>query len=125
MLRIGDYPSPRKKLYRIITKTANILLFWLKTDKIHETLTHYHEHYKDINEKYRILLAGGYGLKERHLYTTITNLTTAIFEGINFPIPADYHTFLTEQYGDYMTPPPIEKQFGRHLPLEVDLGPYK
>jgi lipopolysaccharide cholinephosphotransferase len=92
---------------------------------MHIILEHYHERYKNKDGKYRILLAGAWGLKERHLYITITNLTTTEFEGITLPIPADYHLFLTEQYGDYMTPPPKEKQIGRHLALEFDLGPYK
>jgi lipopolysaccharide cholinephosphotransferase len=125
LIRIGDVSNPTKRLIRIIMNISNCLLFWLKTKDIHYILEHYHERYINKTDKYRILLAGAWGLKERHLYTTITNLATAVFEGITLPIPADYHLFLTEQYGDYMTPPPKDKQIGRHSALELDLGPYK
>jgi hypothetical protein len=52
-------------------------------------------------------------------------LGTAFFEGIELPIPAGYHTFLTEQYGDYMKLPPAEKQIPRHDAIELDFGPYR
>ncbi|GHV07690.1 LPS cholinephosphotransferase [Spirochaetia bacterium] len=125
MLRIGDYPSPNRLHYRVITRIASCFLFWLKTKKIHTILDHYHERYKNIESDTRILLMGAWGLKERHLFRTMSNLSTATFEGIIVPVPADYDTFLTEQYGDYMTPPPKEKQTGRHSPLEFDFGPYQ
>ena len=31
-----------------------------------------------------------------------------------FPAPAEYHMVLKHLYGDYMTPPPIEKQVTHH-----------
>ncbi len=46
------------------------------------------------------------------------------FETETFPAPANWHDWLTIQYGDYMTPPPVSAQFG-HKPLYVDLGPWE
>ena len=37
------------------------------------------------------------------------------FENSEFPVPSDYHTFLTEGYGDYMTMPPESEQGGHDL----------
>ena len=37
-------------------------------------------------------------------------MTTASFEGIDFPIPAEYDTFLRTMYGDYMALPPEDKR---------------
>lgn len=38
----------------------------------------------------------------------------ATFEGRRFCIPAGYHNVLTALYGDYMTPPPPDKQNSNH-----------
>ena len=45
------------------------------------------------------------------------------FEGFKFPAPASYHKWLTRIYGDYMTPPPVEKRTG-HSITSVDFGKY-
>ena len=37
------------------------------------------------------------------------------FEGHEFWAPAGYHQYLTDRYGDYMTPPPKEKQVTHHV----------
>ena len=36
------------------------------------------------------------------------------FEGKKFRAPVEYHKVLTQQYGDYMTPPPAEQQIPHH-----------
>ena len=36
------------------------------------------------------------------------------FEGYEFPIPRSYHQLLTNIYGDYMKPPPVEEQKPKH-----------
>lgn len=36
------------------------------------------------------------------------------FEDYEFPVPCDYKYVLEKTYGDYMTPPPIEKQVAKH-----------
>ena len=42
------------------------------------------------------------------------------FEDFEVYMPKDYDAFLSMQYGDYMTPPPIEKQVSNHNHLLVD-----
>ena len=37
-----------------------------------------------------------------------------VFEGVEVILPQKYHEYLTNLYGDYMTPPPPEKQIGHH-----------
>ena len=39
---------------------------------------------------------------------------TLIFENELFSVPTNYHLVLTECYGDYMTPPPIDQQITHH-----------
>lgn len=45
------------------------------------------------------------------------------FEDMMLPVPEYYHEYLTQMFGDYMTPPPIEKQVGLHV-QEIDFGKY-
>ena len=45
------------------------------------------------------------------------------FEGIRFPVPADYSAYLERTYGDYMSPPPESKRT-RHTPCSPDFGKY-
>ena len=43
------------------------------------------------------------------------------FEGVSFKVPVNYKQYLTDAYGDYMTPPPKEKQVGHHYCTIIDL----
>lgn len=43
------------------------------------------------------------------------------FEDFEIPIPAAYHEYLTTAYGDYMTPPPVEKQVTHHSHYYLNL----
>ena len=36
------------------------------------------------------------------------------FEGYRFPIPENYHEWLTAHYGDYMQLPPVEQRVSNH-----------
>lgn len=45
------------------------------------------------------------------------------FEDMMLPVPEHYDEYLTQMFGDYMTPPPPEKRVGFHL-IEVDFGGY-
>lgn len=38
--------------------------------------------------------------------------------GVSFPSPADYNTYLTIEYGDYMSPPPEQNRAPYHYKLE-------
>lgn len=43
------------------------------------------------------------------------------FEDVQVRIPKYYHEYLTHLYGDYMTPPPIEKRDDRHVFAFLDM----
>jgi LPS biosynthesis protein len=45
------------------------------------------------------------------------------FEDAMFPVPVGYDNWLRHIFGDYMTPPPVQDQVGRHL-MGVDFGKY-
>lgn len=44
------------------------------------------------------------------------------FEGRKYPGPQRYHELLTQQYGDYMTPPPKNKRFPHHGVSRLSFG---
>jgi len=47
------------------------------------------------------------------------------FEGLKVRAPKQWHSCLTQLYGDYMTPPPPEKRIGHHYCDVIDLDrPY-
>ena len=43
------------------------------------------------------------------------------FEDVQIRIPKYYHEYLTHIYGDYMTPPPMEKRDDRHAFAFIDM----
>lgn len=63
-----------------------------------------------------------YGPSKHPLDISIfTDVIRVPFEGILFPIPRDYDTFLKGRYGDYMELPPEDKQIPDHYIVEVEL----
>ena len=44
------------------------------------------------------------------------------FEDIEIRVPENYDGYLTDRYGDYMTPPPPEKRNSGHIAYILDLG---
>lgn len=44
-----------------------------------------------------------------------------LFEDGEFPIPIGFDSVLTTLYGDYMTPPPVEKRENRHQIIRIKL----
>ena len=45
------------------------------------------------------------------------------FDDTQLPVPEKYDELLTQLYGDYMTPPPVNERQGWHM-KKVDFGPY-
>ena len=54
----------------------------------------------------------------------LTELIEVDFEGELFMIPKHYEEYLSTVYGDFMTPPPQDRQIN-HLIQHLDLGNYK
>lgn len=57
---------------------------------------------------------GAWGFKEVVSSRCFTEAKEYTFEGRNYFGPCDYDTYLSTLYGDYMTPPPPEKQVTHH-----------
>lgn len=50
-------------------------------------------------------------------------VSDAQFEGKKAYVPGNVHAYLSQLYGDYMTPPPVDKR-ERHFYVTLDLGQY-
>ncbi|MDE6684330.1 MAG: LicD family protein [Duncaniella sp.] len=59
-------------------------------------------------------ITGEYGKKELMPASSFRNYTTLPFEGREFMAIADYDSYLTKHYGNYMQLPPEDKQHPRH-----------
>lgn len=57
---------------------------------------------------------GAWGLKEVVPAHCFADVKEYPFEGRCYFGPTDYHTYLSSLYGDYMTPPPLEKRVTHH-----------
>lgn len=55
-------------------------------------------------------ISGMYGLRERWRKSDMLPQVQLEFEGLRFPVYANYNIYLSNLYGDYMRLPPAEKQ---------------
>ncbi len=93
---------------------------------LYNKAANYHKQYENTNSEKVFLLGGAYNYKkESHLRSTLQEFTKLEFEGRMLPVPKNYDMFLTEQYGDYMTPPPVEKQVNKCYVEKIDFGEYQ
>lgn len=70
--------------------------------------------FQDVKTDFVGNMVYGYGLKERCPNIGYDNHIEMSFEGYPFKVISSYRTYLTNVYGDYMTPPPIDKQVAHH-----------
>ena len=73
---------------------------------------------------YRLFFAGRYRFHTSFYHKSIFEKPIMVpFEDIYLPVPVGYDEWLKQIFGDYMTPPPQDKQVGLHL-INVDFGKY-
>lgn len=67
------------------------------------------------------LCSGPYYMKRKYPISSFENALWLPFEDTKLPIPIGYDAYLKTAFGDYMTPPPVEKQVAHHDAVLVDL----
>ena len=67
------------------------------------------------------LCSGPYYMKKKYPISSFEDALCLPFEETELPIPIGYDAYLKTAFGDYMTPPPVEKQVGHHDAVLVDL----
>ncbi len=82
------------------------------------------EKYNSIETDYRLFFAGRYRFHNSFYHKNIFEKSIMVpFEDTYLPVPERYDEWLKQIFGDYMTPPPQDKQIGLHL-IEVNFGKY-
>ena len=67
------------------------------------------------------LCSGPYYMKKKYLISSFEDALWFPFEETELPIPVGYDAYLKTAFGDYMTPPPVEKQVAHHDAVLIDL----
>lgn len=82
------------------------------------------EKYNNIDTDYRLFFAGRYRFRTSFYTRKIFGEPQRVpFEDTFLPVPENFDSWLKQIFGDYMTPPPKEKQVGLHL-INVEFGKY-
>lgn len=64
---------------------------------------------------------GAYGQKEICPKSWFTGVVKMKFEDFEANVPVGYHEYLTQLYGNYMTPPPVNKRASTHSHFYLNL----
>ena len=67
------------------------------------------------------LCSGPYYMKKKYPISSFEDALWLPFEETELPIPIGYDAYLKTAFGDYMTPPPADKQLAHHDAVLVDL----
>ena len=67
------------------------------------------------------LCSGPYYMKKKYPISSFDDALWLPFEETELPIPVGYDAYLKTAFGDYMTPPPVEKQVAHHDAVLIDL----
>ena len=67
------------------------------------------------------LCSGPYYMKKKYPISSFDDALWLPFEETELPIPVGYDAYLKTAFGDYMTPPPVEKQVAHHDVVLIDL----
>ena len=67
------------------------------------------------------LCSGPYYMKKKYPISSFEDALWLPFEETVLPIPIGYDAYLKTAFGDYMTPPPVEKQVAHHDAVLIDL----
>ena len=82
------------------------------------------EKWNTKDTEFRLLWTGRYRYKKSFYSKNIFEEAIYVpFEDTMLPVPQKYDQFLSQIFGDYMTPPPMKEQVGLHL-QGVDFGKY-
>lgn len=68
----------------------------------------------DATEYFGNIVFTAYGIKERHHKSVLESYKLVTFEDTKFFIMSGYDEALSDKFGDYMTPPPMEKRYAKH-----------
>lgn len=107
-LDLGVKPNIKQKILLFFTKLMTIKKLAYFQRKL-MTL------YDNRKTEYWINWGSYYGYKKEMMpKEKFLPLTKLSFDGATFKVPKDHYFVLTQIFGDYMVPPPIEQRTGQH-----------
>ena len=105
----------------IIYFIVMVLSALVPLDRLRQLLDHLTRIYEYNKSEVIISWYGAWGIKEAMPRDYLAAGRAATFEGLTVSIPSNYDGYLTSLYGDYMTPPPIEKRISHHFTDVIDV----
>lgn len=111
-----DFKGIKGLIYALFKKSVKGLSIIEIKDK-YEMIS---KKYNNKQTKHVVAAGGSYGYKKETIkYTWLQQTDQLEFEGHIFKVPKGYKQYLTYFYGDFMTPPPLDKRYNRHNIIEV------
>ncbi len=86
-------------------------------ERLRKDFLRYEDSLNEADGKFYILPTGSYGLKEYYPCEWFDSYIEMPFENFSVRVPKGYHEYLTECYGDYMTPPSMDQRTLKHKDL--------
>ena len=120
----GFIPLNNTLFKRLLAKAVRFVSFFMSDKFIRNKLNEITDS-GEINSKYLINCYGCYKYTDVLLRESFDEIIYYEFEGYKLPIPKCYDENLKTIYGDYMTPPPMDKRYNRHGILKIDFGTYE
>ena len=112
-------------IYRFISKCACFLLKPIDKGTLCQCLENVEKKYNSVYTEKVISYNAGTKGKDWIYTNDMDDLIEVEVEGYMLNILRNYDEFLTHYYGDYMTPPPINKRENRHGIEKIDFGTYE
>ena len=117
--RINSFSFLKPKIRKnLITYVKTLYLYQknkktdlLKLQKEYELLV---KQYSVDDSEYVYFSGGAYGKRDIFRKSIVVDCEKRVFENREFNSIKEYDLYLTQLYGDYMTPPPEEKRVPRH-----------
>lgn len=99
----------------VLSVFENVLYYCWRKDSYLEQYVSAHNKYYQTDGKY-YAHAFGFGGGKRDIYKKewFREVIKMPFNRLTVNVPVGYHEYLTQVFGDYMTPPPVEKRVDTH-----------
>ena len=108
---IDIFPMDRFDDPKVIDTCYKLESFKLLSFSKHKNIVYKEiQKYSRENDRYMAFIPSKFKEKEVFPVDTFKELILTEFEGRMLPVPKEYDQFLTQMYGDYMTPPSKEMQ---------------
>ena len=116
MYNIGKIKGIKGVIYKLLTHRVKNL----SIKEIKQMFEEASMKYNNQKTEHVVAVGGSYGYKKETIkFNWVSQVDQLEFEGHLFKVPRGYEEYLTYFYGDFMTPPPLDKRYNRHGIIEI------